>query len=128
MEVEELRPVAPPFSGVVVAEILSAEQHPQADRLRVCRSMPGRTRPTARCRSSAARPTRARHPRAAGHRGAELPPGDDGKPFKIGVGKLRGVESRGMLCSARELKIADDHAACWNWQPTRRWVPTCATG
>ena len=36
MEVEELRPVAPPFSGVVVAEILSAEPHPQADRLRVC--------------------------------------------------------------------------------------------
>ncbi|MBE0547723.1 MAG: phenylalanine--tRNA ligase subunit beta, partial [Rubrivivax sp.] len=41
--------------------------------------------------------------------GAELPAGDDGQPFKIGIGKLRGVESRGMLCSARELKIADDH-------------------
>jgi phenylalanyl-tRNA synthetase beta chain len=40
MEVEELRPVAPPFSGVVVAEILTAEPHPQADRLRVCRSTP----------------------------------------------------------------------------------------
>ena len=36
MEVEEVRPVAPPFSGVVVAEILTAEPHPQADRLRVC--------------------------------------------------------------------------------------------
>ena len=36
MEVEDLRPVAPPFTGVVVAEILTAEQHPQADRLRVC--------------------------------------------------------------------------------------------
>ena len=41
--------------------------------------------------------------------GAELPPGEDGKPFKIGVGKLRGVESFGMLCSARELKLNDDH-------------------
>ncbi|MCB1997872.1 MAG: phenylalanine--tRNA ligase subunit beta, partial [Rhodoferax sp.] len=41
--------------------------------------------------------------------GAELPPGDDGKPFKIGIGKLRGVESRGMLCSAKELKLSDDH-------------------
>ena len=41
--------------------------------------------------------------------GAELPPGDDGKPFQIGVGKLRGVESQGMLCSARELKLSDDH-------------------
>ena len=36
MEVEDLRPVAPPFSGIVVAEILTAEQHPSADRLRVC--------------------------------------------------------------------------------------------
>ncbi|MCL4700027.1 MAG: hypothetical protein KJ023_23690, partial [Burkholderiaceae bacterium] len=37
MEVEELRQVAPPFTGVVVAEILEAAPHPQADRLRVCK-------------------------------------------------------------------------------------------
>jgi phenylalanyl-tRNA synthetase beta chain len=41
--------------------------------------------------------------------GAELPPGEDGQPFLIKVGKLRGVESHGMLCSARELKLSDDH-------------------
>jgi phenylalanyl-tRNA synthetase beta chain len=41
--------------------------------------------------------------------GAELPPAEDGKPFVIKVGKLRGVESQGMLCSARELKLSDDH-------------------
>ena len=41
--------------------------------------------------------------------GAELPPGEDGKPFLIKVGKLRGVESQGMLCSARELKLSEDH-------------------
>jgi phenylalanyl-tRNA synthetase beta chain len=41
--------------------------------------------------------------------GAELPPGEDGKPFKIKLGKLRGVESQGMLCSARELHLSDDH-------------------
>jgi phenylalanyl-tRNA synthetase beta chain len=41
--------------------------------------------------------------------GAVLPPGDDGKPFEIRVGQLRGVESQGMLCSARELKLSDDH-------------------
>ena len=41
--------------------------------------------------------------------GAELPPGEDGKPFIIKTGKLRGVESEGMLCSSRELKLSDDH-------------------
>jgi phenylalanyl-tRNA synthetase beta chain len=41
--------------------------------------------------------------------GAVLPPGEDGKAFEIKVGKLRGVESQGMLCSARELKLSEDH-------------------
>jgi phenylalanyl-tRNA synthetase beta chain len=41
--------------------------------------------------------------------GAQLPPGEDGKPFEIKIGKLRGVESFGMLCSARELKLSEDH-------------------
>ena len=45
--------------------------------------------------------------------GAQLPAADDdksnGKPFAIKLGKLRGVESQGMLCSARELKLSDDH-------------------
>ena len=40
--------------------------------------------------------------------GAELPPGEDGKPFVIKVGKLRGVESQGMLCSAKELQISQE--------------------
>jgi phenylalanyl-tRNA synthetase beta chain len=58
--------------------------------------------------------------------GAELPPGDDGKPFLIKVGKLRGVESQGMLCSARELKLSKTTAACWSWTPMRRWARTSA--
>ncbi|MFT3821998.1 MAG: phenylalanine--tRNA ligase subunit beta [Rubrivivax sp.] len=110
MEVEDLRPVAPPFSGVVVAEILSAEPHPQADRLRVCSVDAGTAAPGGPlqivCGAPNARPG-IRVPLAIV--GAELPPGADGKAFKIGIGKLRGVESRGMLCSARELGIADDH-------------------
>ena len=111
MEVEELRPVAPPFSGVVVAEILSAEPHPQADRLRVCQVHAGPQFADGPLQIVCGAPNaRAgiRVPLATV--GAELPPGADGKPFKIGVGKLRGVESRGMLCSARELGITDDHA------------------
>lgn len=107
MEVEECRPVAPPFSGVLVAEILEAAPHPQADRLRVCKVSVGAAEPLQIvCGAPNAR-AGLKAPLAVV--GAELPPGEDGKPFRIGVGKLRGVESRGMLCSAKELKIADDH-------------------
>ena len=107
MEVEDLRPVAPPFAGVVVAQILSAEPHPQADRLRVCQVDAGTGAPLqVVCGAPNAR-AGLKAPLAMV--GAELPPGEDGKPFTIGVGMLRGVESRGMLCSAKELRIADDH-------------------
>jgi phenylalanyl-tRNA synthetase beta chain len=110
MEVEELRPVAPPFTGVVVAEILTAEPHPQADRLRVCAVDAGSYLKDGPVQIVCGAPNARvgiKVPLATV--GAELPPGEDGKAFKIGVGKLRGVESRGMLCSAKELKIADDH-------------------
>jgi len=111
MEVEELRPVAPPFAGVVVARIVSAEPHPQADRLRVCQvDAGGAGLLQIVCGAPNAR-VGIRVPLATV--GAELPPGDNdkngGKPFKIGVGKLRGVDSHGMLCSAKELGIADEH-------------------
>ncbi|MFT7724740.1 MAG: phenylalanine--tRNA ligase subunit beta [Roseateles sp.] len=107
MEVEELRPVAPPFHGIVVAEILAAEQHPNADKLRVCQVNAGGPEPLQIvCGAPNAR-AGIKVPLATV--GAELPPGEDGKPFKIGVGKLRGVESFGMLCSARELKLSEDH-------------------
>jgi len=110
MEVEELRPVAPPFSGVVVAEIVEAEQHPNADRLRVCRVEAG---PHSKdgplqivCGAPNAR-VGIKVPLALV--GASLPPAEDGKAFEIKTGKLRGVESFGMLCSARELKLNEDH-------------------
>ncbi len=107
LEVEELRPVAPPFHGIVVAEILTAEQHPNADKLRVCTVNAGGAEPLQIvCGAPNAR-AGIKVPLATV--GAELPPGTDGKPFKIGVGKLRGVESFGMLCSARELQLSDEH-------------------
>jgi phenylalanyl-tRNA synthetase beta chain len=111
LEVEETRPVAPPCSGIVVAEILSAEPHPQADRLRVCQvSIGGEAPLQIVCGAPNAR-AGLKAPLAVV--GAELPPADasaDGQPFKIGVGKLRGIDSFGMLCSARELKLSEDHA------------------
>src|SRR5262245_16903333 len=108
MEVEELRPVAPPFEKIVVGHIVEAEQHPNADRLRVCKVDAGQGEllqvvcgaPNARVGLKA--------PLALV--GAQLPPGDDGKPFEIKLGQLRGVDSHGMLCSARELKLSDEHA------------------
>ncbi|WP_353238986.1 phenylalanine--tRNA ligase subunit beta [Limnohabitans sp.] len=107
LEVEELEPVAPPFTQIVVGEIKEAVQHPNADRLRVCQVDVGQgSLLNIVCGAPNAR-VGIRVPCALV--GAELPPGEDGKPFVIKVGKLRGVESQGMLCSAKELKIADDH-------------------
>ncbi|MDF1483658.1 phenylalanine--tRNA ligase subunit beta [Ramlibacter sp. H39-3-26] len=107
LEVEELRPVAPPFSKIVVGEIKEAVQHPNADRLRVCQvDAGGGALLTIVCGAPNARPG-IKVPCALV--GAELPPGEDGKPFQIKVGKLRGVESFGMLCSARELGVSEDH-------------------
>jgi len=107
LEVEELQPVAPPFTHIVVGEIKEAAQHPNADRLRVCQVDVGQgSLLNIVCGAPNAR-VGIRIPCALV--GAELPPGEDGKPFVIKVGKLRGVESQGMLCSAKELQIADDH-------------------
>ena len=110
MEVEECRPAAPPFANIVVAEIVEAVPHPNADKLRVCKVVAGAHTKDGPLQIVCGAPN-AR----AGIRvplalvGAELPPGEDGKPLKIGVGKLRGVDSFGMLCSARELKLSEDH-------------------
>jgi phenylalanyl-tRNA synthetase beta chain len=99
-ELEAIEPAAPPFSGVVVAQILAAARHPQADKLQVCQVSTG---------TGAALQIVCGAPNArAGLRtalamvGAELPGG-----LKIGAASLRGVESRGMLCSAKELGLTD---------------------
>jgi len=107
MEVEEVRSVAPPFSGVVVGHVVSVERHPNADRLSVCRVNVGAGEALSIvCGAPNVKPG-IKVPCAMV--GAELPAGDDGKPFLIKLGQLRGVESQGMLCSARELRLSDDH-------------------
>lgn len=107
LEVEACVPVAPPFSQVVVGAIVEAEQHPNADRLRVCKVDAGTGELLQIvCGAPNAR-VGIKVPCALV--GAELPPGEDGKPFLIKVGKLRGVDSHGMLCSARELGLSEDH-------------------
>ena len=101
LEVEKEASVAPAFDKVVVAELLEVGKHPDADRLRVCRVDVG---------SGAALQIVCGAPNAAAGikvpcalPGAELPGG-----FQIKQAKVRGVESSGMLCSAKELGIADD--------------------
>ena len=108
LEVEEQHSVAPAFTKIVVAQILSAEQHPDADRLRVCKVDAGTGQELQIvCGAPNAR-VGIKIPCALV--GAELPPTEvGGKPFVIKVGKLRGVESQGMLCSGRELGLGDDH-------------------
>ena len=112
LEVEGLAPAAPPFTRVVVGEIVEAEQHPNADRLRVCRVTAGAHSPDGLLQIVCGAPNARvgiKVPLALV--GAELPPaeGVDGAPFTIQLGQLRGVESQGMLCSARELRLNDDH-------------------
>jgi phenylalanyl-tRNA synthetase beta chain len=106
LEVEEVDPVAPPFSNVVVAEVLDVVRHPNADRLNVCKVNVGTgTLLNIVC---GAPNVRVGMKAICAMAGAILPPGADGKPFVIKVGELRGVESQGMMCSAKELHIAEE--------------------
>ncbi len=107
LEVEEVEAVAPPFSGVVVAQVMEVARHPNADRLNVCQVDAG-TGVMLNIVCGAPN-VRAGMKVPCAVAGALLPPGEDGKPFEIRVGQLRGVESQGMLCSARELKLSEDH-------------------
>ncbi|WP_314441525.1 phenylalanine--tRNA ligase subunit beta [Massilia timonae] len=106
LEVEEVEAVAPPFSNVVVAEVKEVVKHPNADRLNVCQVDAGTgTLLNIVC---GAPNVRAGMKAICAKSGALLPPGADGKPFEIKTGKLRGVESQGMMCSAKELGISEE--------------------
>jgi phenylalanyl-tRNA synthetase beta chain len=108
LEVEELRPVAPPFTSVVVAQVLEVQRHPDADRLNVCRVDAGTGEVLQIVCGAPNVQAGIKVPCALV--GAELPPAEEGgEAFRIKLGKLRGVESQGMLCSAHELKLSDDH-------------------
>ena len=107
LEVEACDPVAPPFSGVVVAKVLTVGKHPNADRLNVC-SVDAGTGTVLNIVCGAPNV-------AAGMKvpcaliGAKLPGESPDKPFEIKAAKMRGVDSSGMLCSAKELGISSEH-------------------
>ncbi|NBB93511.1 MAG: phenylalanine--tRNA ligase subunit beta [Gammaproteobacteria bacterium] len=100
LEVDSIEPVAPPLDGVVVAEILSVEPHPDADKLRVCRVAGDSEERTIVCGAPNAREG-LKAPLAT--LGTRLPGG-----LKIKPARLRGVGSEGMLCSEPELGLGED--------------------
>ncbi len=102
LEVDTVEPAAEQFSGVIIARIIECEQHPDADRLRVCKVDAGGDEPVQIV--CGAPNARAGLVAPLAVIGAVLP-GD----FKIKRAKLRGVESQGMLCSGKELGLDDDH-------------------
>jgi len=109
LEVEGLAPVAPPTAKIVVGQVLEVAKHPNADKLHVCQVDAGTGETlTIVCGAPNVSPG-IKVPVALV--GAELPPAEaGGAPFAIKLSKLRGVESQGMLCSARELKLSEDHS------------------
>ena len=103
LEVEDIADPAKALSGFTIAHVISAEQHPNADRLRVCMVETGHGAPVqVVCGAPNAR---------TGMKSVFSPPGTfiPGKNITLGAGVIRGVESNGMLCSAAELLISDDH-------------------
>jgi len=101
LEVESCAPVAPPFAGVVVGEILAVERHPNADQLTVCTVNTGKEKLKVVCGAPNAR---------AGMKAPLVLPGTKLGKIEIKAASLRGVDSQGMLCSAEELGLSDDHS------------------
>ena len=103
LEVEHIDDKAKALAPFVIAKVISAEQHPNADRLRVCMVDSGDGKPLqVVCGAPNAR---------AGMIGVFSPAGTyiPGKNITLSVGNIRGVESHGMLCSAAELELSNDH-------------------
>jgi phenylalanyl-tRNA synthetase beta chain len=104
LEVESIEDKAKALAPFTIARVISAEQHPNADRLRVCMVDTGDGGAPVQvvCGAPNAR---------KGMISVFSPPGTyiPGKNITLGVGTIRGVESRGMLCSAAELQISEDH-------------------
>src|SRR5690348_9124091 len=105
LEVEGVRKMGGEFEGIVVAQVITRDKHPNADKLSLCRVNDGKGERQIVC---GAQNFKAGDKVALIIPGASLPmkPGEK-EPFTIKVGKIRGVESQGMLCSPQELGLPD---------------------
>ncbi|MEA2875074.1 MAG: phenylalanyl-tRNA synthetase beta chain [Hyphomicrobiales bacterium] len=103
LEVESIEDKAKALAPFTIARVIEAKQHPNADRLRVCIVDTGTGDPVqVVCGAPNAR---------TGMKGVFSPPGTyiPGKKITLGIGNIRGVESRGMLVSEAEMELSDDH-------------------
>src|SRR6266702_1213150 len=104
IEVERVEKVAGEFEGVIVAEVITRDKHPNADKLSLCRVNDGKGERQIVCGANNFKP---------GDKvplilpGSTLPAKTGEKPVAIKVGKIRGVESQGMMCSPQELGLPD---------------------
>src|SRR6266699_6483921 len=105
IEVEGVQKLGGEFEGVVVAQVLACDKHPNADKLSLCRVNDGKGERQIVCGA---------HNFKAGDKvplilpGFSLPAKHGEQPFTIKVGKIRGVESHGMMCSPQELGLPDE--------------------
>jgi len=106
LEVEEMEPVAPMFDKVVVAQVLTKDKHPDADRLNLLTVDVGQAEPLSIVCGAPNVSVGMKAPCAM--IGAKLPTADSAKPFEIKQAKVRGIASFGMMCSDKELGLAEE--------------------
>src|SRR5271165_1921191 len=104
IEVEGLQKIGGEFEGIVVAQVITRDKHPNADKLSLCRVNDGKGERQIVC---GAQNFQAGDKVALILPGASLPPKPGAEALTIKVGKIRGVESQGMMCSPQELGLAD---------------------
>jgi phenylalanyl-tRNA synthetase beta chain len=108
LEVESFAKLGGEFDGIVVSQVITKEKHPNADKLTVCRVSDGKGERQIVCGAQNFKPG-DKVPLILPGASLPLKPGEK-EPFTIKVGKIRGVESHGMMCSPKELGLSDDAA------------------
>ena len=106
VEVEGIEETGGTFDGIVVGEVLVRDQHPNADKLTLCKVSDGERELQIVC---GATNFQAGDKVALANVGTSMPVEEGEKPFVLKEGKIRGELSQGMMCSGRELKLSDDH-------------------
>jgi phenylalanyl-tRNA synthetase beta chain len=105
LEVEGMQKIGGEFEGIVVAQVLSCDKHPNADKLSVCRVTDGQAERQIVC---GAKNFKVGDKVPLILPGSTLPAKPGEQPLTIKAGKIRGVESQGMMCSPQELGLAED--------------------